>query len=268
MFTGTLTNTGNVTLTNVIVVNSQPVPGTPILGPITLLPGAGTSFTGSYFVPLEACSMADTLTATGRDASNGATVTGNASATCAIVTTPAIAVSETCPPGSVTAGTVVAFNGLVSNTGNITLNNVLVFSSQPTNTTPLLGPITLAPGASAPFAGTYVALTGSGLITNQTVVTNITTTLTTNVSNVVVTNNNTVISTNAPTPYQLGTIDSVSKTVVDRFAVGTNFNGLTYAGEDHGYAATQLYSMRYDGTGTTFFDTITASTASFLVIPF
>ncbi|MEK7677525.1 MAG: hypothetical protein AAB676_16985 [Verrucomicrobiota bacterium] len=48
VFTGTVTNTGNVTLTNVFVVNSQPAPNTPVLGPITLAPGAGTSFTGSY----------------------------------------------------------------------------------------------------------------------------------------------------------------------------------------------------------------------------
>ena len=261
-FTGTLTNTGNVTLTNVVVRNSQPVPGTLVLGPITLAPGAGTSFSAGYVVPPEACSLSDSLTVTGSDSSTGSPVTASTSATCAVTTTPGIAVSETCPPGTVTAGTTVAFNGVVHNTGNITLNNVLVFSSQPTNTTPLLGPITLAPGATATFAGSYVALTGTGYITNQTVLTNVTITLTTNVVSTVLTNHTTVVTTIPATPYLLGTIASVPQTFTDRFLLSSNFSGLTYAGEDHGYAATQLYSMRNNGGTTTFFDTITASTAS------
>jgi hypothetical protein len=50
--------------------------------------------------------------------------------------------------------------------------------------------------------------------------------------------------------------------VVDRFLIGSNFNGVTYAGEDHGYGATQFYAMRKDSTGASFFDTITASTGT------
>ena len=50
--------------------------------------------------------------------------------------------------------------------------------------------------------------------------------------------------------------------MVDRFLIGSNFNGLTYAGEDHGYGATEFYSMRKASTGTSYFDTIIASTAA------
>lgn len=67
---------------------------------------------------------------------------------------------------------------------------------------------------------------------------------------------------NVPTATTFGTINSVSEAVVDRFVVGTNFSGLTYAPEDHGYAFTQFYSLRKDTTGTTYFDTITASTGT------
>jgi uncharacterized repeat protein (TIGR01451 family) len=262
IFTGTLTNTGNITLTNVVVRNSQPIPGTLVLGPITLAPGAGTSFSGGYVVPPEACSIADSLTVTGADASTGNPLTASTSATCAVTSTPGIAVTETCPPGAVVAGTTVAFNGVVRNSGDITLNNVFVFSSQPTNSTPLLGPITLAPGAIAAFAGTYVAQTGTGMVTNQTITTNVLVTFTTNVVATVTTNRNAVVTTIPATPYQLGTIASVPKTFTDRFLLSTNFSGLTYAGEDHGYAATQLYSMRNNGGTTSFFDTITTTTAS------
>ena len=69
-------------------------------------------------------------------------------------------------------------------------------------------------------------------------------------------------TTNEPTSISFGTIDSPSKAVVDRFVISTNFEGLTYAGEDHGYGATELYSMRKDNTGTSFFDTIIPSTAT------
>ncbi len=48
----------------------------------------------------------------------------------------------------------------------------MVFSSQPTNNSPLLGPIMLAPGASAQFAGTYTAVGGANPMTNSVVTTN------------------------------------------------------------------------------------------------
>lgn len=59
-----------------------------------------------------------------------------------------------------------------------------------------------------------------------------------------------------------GTINSATTNVVDRFVAGTNFNGLAYAPEDHGYAATQFYSLRRDTNGTSYFATITAGTGT------
>ncbi len=262
LFTGTITNTGNVTLTNVVVVDNQPAANTPVLGPVTLPPGTGTNFTGSYFVPLGTCSSADTLTVTANDASTAIPITNAVSANCTLTTTPSISITESCPPGPVSAGSSVDFGGLVSNNGNITLTNVLVVSGQPSNNTPLLGPITLAPGASAPFTGSYIAIGGSNPTTNSTIVTNISGTITTNVDTVITTNTTVTVTTNAPAPMSFGTINSVSQAVVDRFVIGTGFSGLTYAGEDHGYGATEFYSMRKDATGESFFDTITASTAT------
>ncbi len=262
VFTGTVTNTGNITLTNVFIVDNQPAPNTPVLGPIILAPGAGTNFSGSYVVPLNVCSLADMLTATGNNASTGIAIANTVSANCPITTTPGIAITETCPPGPVTQGSLVVFGGLVSNNGDITLTNILVFSLQPSNNTPVLGPITLAPGASAPFTGSYIALGGSNPTTNTTILTNSSSTITTNVVSDITTNNTVVITTNAPTSTSFVTINTISQVVVDRFVIGTNFNGLTYAGEDHGYGATEFYSMRKANTGISFFDTIIASTAA------
>jgi uncharacterized repeat protein (TIGR01451 family) len=246
-FTGTVTNTGNVTLTNVFVVNNQPVPNTPVLGPITLAPGAGTNFTRSYLTPLNVCEVTDTLTATGNSAATGLLLSNTATATCALVTTPAIAVSETCPPGPVTAGSTVTFAGEVNNPGDITLTNVFVFSGQPTNKTPLLGPITLAPGASAPFTGSYVALGGSNPTTNFTIITNQTV--------MVVTNSTPVVTTNAVTPT-FGTINPVSGALADHFNVLPGLSGLMYADQEENWGPTLFYSIRHPASGPDQFETI------------
>jgi hypothetical protein len=53
---------------------------------------------------------------------------------------------------------VLIFTGTVSNPGNaLPLNNVFVVNNQPTNNTPVMGPITLAPGESRNFAGSYIS---------------------------------------------------------------------------------------------------------------
>lgn len=98
-------------------------------------------------------------------------------------------------------------------------------------------------------------------------------TITTNTASVIVTNNTvTVIVTNNPgtvpataVASTFGTISPAGSvgTVTDRFVVGPNFHGLTYAGEDHGYAATKFYSIHRDnGANTNFFDTLAPTGAT------
>jgi uncharacterized repeat protein (TIGR01451 family) len=82
IFTGAVTNAGNVTLTDVLVVNDQPAPNTLVFGPVTLAPGAGAQFTASYRVPPCSCGpFVDTLTATGTSIYGGV-VTSFATTTC------------------------------------------------------------------------------------------------------------------------------------------------------------------------------------------
>jgi type VI secretion system secreted protein VgrG len=157
VFTGTVTNTGNVTLTNVLVVDNQPAPNTPVLGPITLAPGAGTSFAASYTAPADGCSTTDTLLATGNDKSTGITVTNTVSATCPILSVPSIAVTQDCPPGPVSPGGLLTYSGSVRNAGSTTLSNVFVVNNQPLPNTPVAGPLTLTPGASSFFTGSFTA---------------------------------------------------------------------------------------------------------------
>jgi uncharacterized repeat protein (TIGR01451 family) len=163
-WSGSVSNTGNVTLNNIVVVNNQPAANTLVFTVASLAPGAVTNFTGSYVAPVN-CSVTDTLTATGKSVC-GVAVTNTASATCPLLTIPAITITESCPTGQVTAGSSVVFGGSVCNSGNITLTNILVFSSSGNNTL-VLGPITLAPGACAPITGSYLATGGSNPTTNS-----------------------------------------------------------------------------------------------------
>jgi hypothetical protein len=86
------------------------------------------------------------------------------------------------------------------------------------------------------------------------------------VTNVITTTNTVTFTTNTAIPFWFGTINSVGvPSIVDRFPIGSSFNGLVYAPEDHGEPAgqaTEFYSIRTDTSGTNFFDTIIASTAA------
>ena len=62
-YSGTVSNAGNVTLTNVVVLNNL-TGSTPVFTAATLAPGAAANFTGSYTAPAN-CSSTSTSTATG-----------------------------------------------------------------------------------------------------------------------------------------------------------------------------------------------------------
>jgi hypothetical protein len=133
----------------------------PVIGPITLAPGAVVDFSGSYTAPMSCCEVVNTLTASGQDRCTGSLVSATASQVCPLLTTPGIAVTRTCPTTPVPVGGLFVFSGEVSNTGDVNLTNVSVVSSQPSANTPVLGPIELAPGETKLFSGSYVVTAGS-----------------------------------------------------------------------------------------------------------
>ena len=165
-FSGTVTNTGNVTLNNIVVLNSQPVPNTPVFAAASLAPGTGTNFTASYLAPTN-CAVADTLTATAASVC-GTGVTNTATATCAIATTPQIAITQNCPVAPVAPGGVFTYTGTVTNTGNIGLTNVIVLNNQSGGGT-ILKVISLAPGTGTNFTGSYLAPTNCSTTSTATV---------------------------------------------------------------------------------------------------
>jgi hypothetical protein len=153
-YSGSVSNAGNIALINVTVVNS--LSPTPLLGPITLAPGESVPYTASYIIPPDFCGV-DTVTATGVDDCTKLSVANSVTTTCPVLTTPRIAVTQTCPPNPTPRGGIHTFTGTVSNPGNVTLTNVFVVNNQPAPNTAVIGPITLAPGATRDFSGSYTA---------------------------------------------------------------------------------------------------------------
>ncbi len=132
-----------------------------------------------------------------------------------------LTITESYPSNPVSTGDSVVFGGSVSNSGNITLTNVLVFSSQPGNTL-VLGPITLAPGAASNFTGSYLAIGGSNPATNSTIVTNSSGTITTNVVSTLTTNNTVTVTTNVVSTLTTNNAVTVTTNVVSTVATNNS----------------------------------------------
>ena len=167
LFDGLVTNTGNVILENVMVVDDAGTPGVPgddavVLGPISLAPGDSVPYNGGFGA--SGVSSTDVVTASATDALTQTPVDASAQATCTADVLATIAVDKVCTASINTGGIGidVLFSGTVSNTGNVALENVIVVDDSGTPAIPgddvtVLGPITLAPGASAPYSGSFAA---------------------------------------------------------------------------------------------------------------
>jgi uncharacterized repeat protein (TIGR01451 family) len=164
-FTGTVKNIGNVTLVNVFVVNNQPSNNIPVTGPITLAPGASADFTGSYIAPMDCCDILDTVTARGEDRCASTRVSATASQVCPLLSSPRLTLTQVCPSTTIPLGGLYVFSGSVQNSGDVTLTNVYVFGPQPGNSTPVLGPLELAPGESKVFTGSYTVPVDASSVT-------------------------------------------------------------------------------------------------------
>src|SRR6185503_8803582 len=119
-YSGTVRNSGNVTLNNIVVTDSQSSPPTVLTVP-SLAPGASANFTASFTAPANVCSVSSTVNASGTDNCSLVVVSNSASATCTLATNPRIVVTQNCSANPVTPGGVLSYSGSVSNAGNVTL---------------------------------------------------------------------------------------------------------------------------------------------------
>jgi len=224
-FSGTVTNTGNVTLTNVFVLSSLPSDPTLLLGPISLAPGAAAIFAGAYIIPCLTNLTTNTI----------GVITTNQTG---VVTTNLVSVITTNTDSLVSTNSI---NVVTTNTVSVPITNT--FSLVVTNTVDVVA--TNTDGVVTTNTDLVVATNTVGVVATNTVFV-----VTTNIIGAASTN---VVASTFGTIAPAGTI----ATVTDRFDIGTNFQGLTYSDSDHGYAATKFYSLRHDEAGdANFFDTI------------
>ncbi len=150
-----VTNTGNVTLTAVGV--NDPTIGTVSCPATTLAPGAATTCTKTYALTqadVNAGVVNNTATATGTPPS-GAAVTATATANRSITRTARITLDKQAGiPSGTSVGSSIAYDFVVTNTGNVTLT---ALSVQDAETGPVSCPVsTLAPAASTTCTGSHV----------------------------------------------------------------------------------------------------------------
>lgn len=135
------TNTGNVTLTNVVLSDPLATLSTPVItwpGTAgTLLPGATATATASYTIKqadVDAGSVKNTATVTGRTPA-GATTTGTSpqSSVATVAAAPAMTTTKTgVASGNAGVGQTITYTFTVRNTGNVTLTGLAI-------TDPLVG---------------------------------------------------------------------------------------------------------------------------------
>ena len=245
-FSGSVSNTGNVTLTNVFVLSSQPSNGTLVLGPISLAPGAAATFTNNYTIPcitnLSTNSVSIVTTnKVGVIATN--TVVVVTTNTVPVITTNTVSVVTTNLVGVVTTNVIPV----------ITTNSVAVIS---TNTVGVISTnlVNLITTNTVPTTITN-SLSVISTNTAPVVTTNIASVVTTNFIPLITTNSVITLTTNLGIPT-FGTIDPVTGILTDRFTVPTLLHGLMYADQDENWGPTLFYSVHEPVTGANTFDTI------------
>ena len=179
-----VTNTGNVDLTGVTLTDAQAPPaGSLASGPTcpstTLAAGASMTCTATYVITqadVDHGAVNDTATATGSPPAilGLPPATGTANGTVTIAAAPALSLTKTVAPATVTAaGQTVTYSFAVTNTGNVTVHGISIaetaFSGTGTLSPATCLATTLAPGASTTCTATYTvtqADVDAGQVTN------------------------------------------------------------------------------------------------------
>jgi len=179
-----ITNTGNVTLTDVAPTETAFSGAAPLSitcpgAPVTLAPAASVTCTASYTVDqddVDAGTVTNTATASGTSPSSAIATSAPDSATVTITRTPALTLAKSVSPTTAAvAGTLLTYSFLVTNSGNVTVTNVQPVETAFSGSGPALAILcpaaanSLAPAATVTCTAQYLVTqtdVESGSITN------------------------------------------------------------------------------------------------------
>jgi len=159
-----VTNSGNVTLTDVSVADANATLGTcsPTIPDASLAPGGTITCSATHTVTqgdLDAGSVANVATASGTPPTGPPTSGTSNTVTVDAVQTPALTVVKSSPTTNYSAvGDTITYSVVATNSGNVTLTSVSVADANATlgTCTPAIPDASLAPGGTITCAATHV----------------------------------------------------------------------------------------------------------------
>ena len=158
LYTFTVTNSGNVTLSGVAISDTQ-LDAAATCAASTLAPGASTTCTGTHTITqteVDAGKVDNTATASGTaPGASSPTVSAPSSTSTPLTAAPAVTVDKSAgTPTGATAGSTIPYTFTVTNSGNVTLSGVAISDTQ-LDAAATCAASTLAPGVSTTCTGTH-----------------------------------------------------------------------------------------------------------------
>ncbi|ABD56490.1 beta strand repeat-containing protein [Jannaschia sp. CCS1] len=168
-YTFTVTNTGNVTLSDAITVTDTTIGATvacPSGGPVNVAPGDSVSCTATYAVTqpdLNAGSFANSANASTTYNSGPVNTATPGTETAFAQQNPSLSLTKTAPPATVlTVGSTITYTYVATNTGNVTLFDAVTITDDRVAPADITCPT--FPAAGIPPNGTYTC-TGDYVVT-------------------------------------------------------------------------------------------------------
>ena len=171
-----VTNTGNVTLTGIAVVDAL-LDAPAVCDVTTLLPGAVATCTGTHTITqaeVNAGVVNNSAIANGTPPTGPSVPSAPSTTSTPIAAAPALSIDKTAgTPSGNTAGSTIAYSFVVTNTGNVTLSGIAVVDAL-LDAPAVCDVATLAPGAVANCTGTHTitqAEVNAGTVNNSAIAT-------------------------------------------------------------------------------------------------
>jgi gliding motility-associated-like protein/uncharacterized repeat protein (TIGR01451 family) len=215
-YTFTVTNTGNTTLSNIVIDDALTNSVNLAVTPSTLAPNSVGTATATYTIQqadVNAGQVTNSATVTGTTPTNGTvsdtsgtTITNDTPTVTTLTPSPSIAVVKTGAVGGTgTVGDVITYTFAVTNTGNTTLTNIFIDDVLTGSTNLAVTPSIMAPNAVGTATATYTIQqvdVNTGQVTNSATVTGTTPTggTVTDTSGTTIANDTPTVTTLTPSP--------------------------------------------------------------------